>query len=104
TSVSWKVVEFLIQPAPGSLPRGGKMRQMEPKDVLAAFKSVKQYRAVPIVDGKSYGGIPFDLNGQTYTVDPGGRVGPAKALAGGLGKAFGAAFGGGEEEAPASAL
>src|SRR6185503_10602760 len=101
TSVSWKVVEFLIQPAPGSLPRGAKMRQMEPKDVLAAFKAVKQYRAVLIVDGKSYGGIPFDLSGQTYTVDPGGRVGPAKALAGGLGKAFGGAFGGGDDEKPA---
>lgn len=101
---SWKVVEFLIQPAPGQLPRGMKLRQMEPKDVLAAFKAVKQYRAVLIVDGKSYGGIPFDLNGQTYAVDAGGRVGPAKALSGGLGKAFGGAFGGGGDEPPPSAL
>jgi hypothetical protein len=102
--VSWKVVEFLIQPAPGQLPRGAKMRQMPSKDVLAAFKAVKQYRAVLIVDGKSYGGIPFDLDGKTYAVDAGGRVGPAKALAGGLGKAFGGAFGGGDDEPAASAL
>jgi hypothetical protein len=104
SQISWKVVEFLIQPAPGQLPRGMKMRQMEPKDVLAAFKSVKQYRAVLIVEGKSYGGVPFDLDGKTYAVDAGGRVGPAKALSGGLGKAFGGAFGGGGDEPSASAL
>ena len=104
SAVSWKVVEFLIQPAPGQLPRGAKMRQMESKDVVALFKAVKQYRAVLMVDGKSYGGIPFDLNGQTYSVDPGGRVGPAKALSGGLGKAFGGAFGGGGDEPAPSTL
>jgi hypothetical protein len=102
--VSWKVVEFLIQPAPGELPRGKKMREMDPKDVLAAFKKLKQFRAVLIVDGKSYGGIPFDLDGKTYSVESDGRVGSAKALAGGLGKAFGGAFGGGDEEPAPSAL
>ncbi|MBI3855957.1 MAG: hypothetical protein HY293_09740, partial [Planctomycetes bacterium] len=104
SAVAWKAVDFLVQPAPGQLPPGSKMRGMESKDVLAAFRQVKQYRAVLIVDGKSYGGVPFDLNGQTYAVDPGGRVGPAKALGGGVGKAFGGVFGGGDEAPGASAL
>jgi len=105
SALTWKVVEVLIQPQRGQLPRGAKMQKMEPKDVFAAFKQVKQYRAVLIVDGKSYGGIPFDLDGQTYAVDADGRVGSAKALAGGIGKAFGDALGGGgDEEAPKSAL
>src|SRR5205823_6103310 len=41
-----------------------------------------------------------------HEVDAGGRVGPAKALSGGVGKAFGGAlggFGGGEEKKPADA-
>ena len=58
SAVSWKVAEFLIQPAPGQLPRGAKMRQLDPKDVLAAFKQVKQYRAVLMVDGNRTAEFP----------------------------------------------
>jgi len=101
-AVSWKVVEFLIQPVPGELPPSLMLRDLDPKGVLAAFLKVRQYRATLIVGGKSYGGIPFGLDGKTYEVDPGGRIGPAKSLAGGLGKAFGAALGGGGDPAPAA--
>jgi hypothetical protein len=104
SAVAWKAVDFLIQPAPGQLPPVSKLRQLDSKGIAAAFRQVKQYRAVLIIDGKSYGGIPFDLDGRTYDVDAGGRVGPAKALAGGLGKAFGGVLGGGGEAAAAPAL
>jgi len=104
SAVSWKVVEFLIQPLRGQLPPSVELKKLDAKGVLTAFTKVKQYRAVLIVDGKSYGGVPFDLDGKTYEVDPGGRVGPAKALAGGLGKAFGGLFGGGDEAPAPSAL
>lgn len=106
-SVSWKVVEFLIQPLPGQLPAGSQMRVQDAKAVTAAFLGVKQYRAALIVDGKSHGGLPFDLEGRTYDVDAGGRVGPAKALSGGVGKAFGGlggGFGGGDGVKAGSAL
>jgi hypothetical protein len=102
SAVSWKVVEFLIQPMPGQLPPGSKLRELDPKAVPAAFLAARQYRAVLIVDGKSFGGVPFDLDGRTYEVDPAGRIGPAKALSGGLGKAFGGALGGGGDRAPAA--
>jgi hypothetical protein len=101
-AISWKVVEFVIQPMPGQLPPGIKLRELDAKGVLAAFQNARQYRAVLIVDGKSYGGVPFDLDGKTYDVDPAGRVGPAKALSGGLGKAFGGVLGGGGDAAPAA--
>ncbi|HZE96798.1 MAG TPA: hypothetical protein VE981_07215 [Planctomycetota bacterium] len=104
SAASWKVVEFLIQPLQGQLPASADLKKLDARGVVAAFLKVKQYRAVLIVDGKSYGGVPFDLDGKTYDVDPGGRVGPAKALSGGLGKAFGGAFGGGDEAPAASAL
>jgi hypothetical protein len=104
SAVAWKSVDLLIQPAPGQIPHSSRLRELDSKGVLAAFKQVKQYRPCLILDGKSYGGVPFDLDGQTYTVDAGGRTGPAKALSGGLGKAFGGAFGGGEAAPPAAAL
>lgn len=102
SAVSWKAMDLLIQPSPGQLPPSSKLRTLDAKGVFAAFRDVKQYRPCLIIDGRSYGGIPFDLNGRTYAVDAGGRVGPAKVLGGGVGKAFGGAFGGGDE-APAAA-
>lgn len=104
SAVSWKPIELLVQPAPGQLPHSTKLRDLDAKGVFETFRKVKQYRPCLIVDGKSYGGIPFDLDGQTYSVDAGGRVGPAKALGGGLGKAFGGAFGGGDEAAPPASV
>jgi hypothetical protein len=104
SAVSWKAIDLLIQPAPGQLPPVSKLRQLDSKAVLAAFRQVKQYRPGLIIDGKSYGGIPFDLDGKTYDVDAGGRVGPAKALGGGVGKAFGGLLGGGGEAAAPPAL
>jgi hypothetical protein len=100
TAVAWKPVDLLIQPAPGQVPHSSKLRALDAKGVVAAFKQVKQYRPCLLLDGKAFGGVPFDLNGQTYTVDAGGRTGPATALSRGLGNAFGGALGGGGEEAP----
>jgi hypothetical protein len=102
-SVSWKAVDLLIQPERGQLPPAPKLREMEALARLEAFRAVKQYRPGLIVDGRSYGGLPFDLQGRTYDVDPGGRMGGPKALAGGLGRALGA-FGGGGEAPAASQL
>jgi len=104
SAVAWKPVDLLIQPAPGQLPHSSKLRELDAKGVVAAFKQVKQYRPCLLLDGKAYGGVPFDLDGRTYTVDPGGRTGPAMALSRGLGGAFGGVLGGGGEEAPSSAL
>jgi hypothetical protein len=107
SAVAWKPVDLVLQPLPGQLPPTDKLRDMDGKGRLESFRAVKQYRAGLVIDGKNFGGIPFDLQGQTYDVDPGGRVGPAKALAGGVGKAFGGAFGGfggGEEKPAASTL
>lgn len=106
SAVSWKAVDLIVQPVPGQLPPVSKLRGMDSKGVLAAFRQVKQYRPCLILDGKSYGGVPFDLEGRTFDVDSGGRVGPAKALAGGLNKAFGGVLGGGGggEAAAAPAL
>jgi hypothetical protein len=103
-AVAWKPVDLLIQPAPGQMAHSSKLRELDAKGVVAAFKQVKQYRPCLLLDGKAYGGVPFDLNGQTYTVDAGGRTGPAKAIGGAVGKAFGGAFGGDDEAPPAPAL
>src|SRR6185295_10830721 len=93
-----------IQPPPGQLSHSSALRKLDAKALLAAFREVKQYRPCLFVDGKSYGGIPFDLEGRTYDVDAGGRVGPAKGVGSAVGKAFGGAFGGGDEAAPKSTL
>jgi len=107
SAVSWKAVDFLVQPLPGQLPPLAKLRGLDSKGVLQAFRQVKQYRPGLMIDGRSYGGVPFDLEGRTYDVDAGGRVGPAKALAGGLNKTFGGVLGGvggGGQAPPASTL
>ncbi len=102
-TVSWKAVDLLVQPERHQLPPAPKLREMEARARVEAFRAVKQYRPGLIVDGRSYGGLPFDLNGKTYDVDAGGQLGPVKGLAGGLGRALGG-FQGGGEEAPASRL
>ncbi|MBV8879176.1 MAG: hypothetical protein JO332_04340 [Planctomycetaceae bacterium] len=93
-AAAWKPIEFVLLPLHGQLPPTGKLRDLEGKAQVDAFRQAKTFRAGLILDGKYYGGIPFDLSGELHEVDAGGRVGPAKALSGGVGKAFGGAFGG----------
>jgi len=104
-AAAWKPIEFVLLPMHGQLPPTGKLRELEGKARVDAFRQAKTFRAGLILDGKYYGGIPFDLTGELHEVDAGGRVGPAKALSGGVGKAFGGAFGGlnGGEPSKASA-
>lgn len=106
-AVLWKGVDLLVQPSKGQLPSGAKMAELDDRGRVEAIRAVKMYRGGLIVDGKFFGGIPFDLTGKTFEVDAGGRVGPAKVLGGGVGKAFGGlggglGGGGGKEEAAAS--
>jgi len=107
-AAAWKPIEFVLLPMHGQLPPTGKLRELEGKARVDAFRQAKTFRAGLILDGRYYGGIPFDLTGELHEVDAGGRVGPAKALSGGVGKAFGGAFGGlngGEpSKAPAASL
>jgi len=105
TAAAWKPIEFMLLPMHGQLPPTGKLRDLDSKARIEAFRKAKTFRAGLILDGKYYGGIPFDLTGELHEVDAGGRVGPAKALSGGVGKAFGGALGGfgaGEETKPAA--
>jgi hypothetical protein len=95
SAVSWRAVDFVLQPLKGQLPPAAKLAELDEKGRVEAFRQVKTYRAGLVIDGKYFGGLPFDLTGKVYEVDAGGRVGPAKALAGGLNKAFGGVLGGG---------
>ncbi len=100
---AWKPIELMLLPLHGQLPPTGKLRDLQGKARVDAFRAAKTFRAGLILDGKYYGGIPFDLSGALHDVDAGGRVGPAKALGGGVGKAFGGALGGFGGEEPKAA-
>ncbi len=101
-AVSWKAVDLVLLPLPGQLPRAPEFAAMDEKARAAALRQAKTFRGGLIVDGRYYGGIPFDLSGKLYEVDEGGRIGGPKALGAGLARAFGGAFGGGGKEAPSS--
>lgn len=107
-SVSWKPVDLLLTPLRGQIPHSGRLRDLDDKARVEAFRQAKKFRGGLIVDGKYFGGIPFDLSGNVYEVDAGGAVGTAKAMSGGVGKAFGGLGGGlgggGGDEAPASTI
>jgi hypothetical protein len=101
-AAAWKPIELSVSPAEGQFPNGGKLRAMAPAERVEALKKVRKFRPGLLVDGKAYGGQPFDLDGKVYEVTPDGRTGPAREL----GRALGGVFGGlgGEEEKPAGAI
>ncbi|HEX7900959.1 MAG TPA: hypothetical protein VF950_24585 [Planctomycetota bacterium] len=102
-AVAWKAIELDVTPEERQLPKAEKLLEMTPAERLDALKKVKIYRPGLVVDGKVYGGQPFDVDGKVYEVSPTGVTAPARELARGLGGAFGGLVGGGDEK-PASAL
>lgn len=103
-AAAWKAVEFDLGPEERQLPKAEKLRDLTPAQRLEALKKVKVFRPGLVVDGKAYGGQPFDLNGKVYEVQADGRTGPARELARGLGGAFGGLTGGGEEKPSTSVV
>ncbi len=97
-TASWKPIELDVTPEERQLPPAAKLREMAPAERLEALKKVKVFRPGLVVDGKVYGGQPFDLDGKVYEVSPTGQTAAARELARGLGGAFGGLVGGGEEK------
>jgi hypothetical protein len=100
SAIAWKPVDLLLMPKPGELPSSEKFRDLDDKGRLEAYRKVRIIRPGLIVDGKNFGGLPFDLSGKTYEVDAAGNIGTAKAVGAAVGKAFGGAFGGDESKEP----
>jgi hypothetical protein len=101
-AAAWKAIELGV--SPGEFPKGEKLRAMAPAERLDVLKKVKVWRPGLVVDGKAYGGRPFDLEGKVYEVDAGGQTAAARDLGRGLGGAFGGAFGGGGEKPTSSVV
>ena len=71
------------------------------KSALELMKKIKKYQPVLRLGRKVVAGKPFDLEGNTFDVDPGdGRVKGAMAIGGATGGLFGGALGGGGDAKP----
>lgn len=71
----------------------------DPQKALEMMKKIKKYQPVLRVGRKFVAGKPFDLEGNTFDVDPAdGRIKGAAAIGGAAGGLFGGAFGGGDEK------
>jgi transglutaminase-like putative cysteine protease len=100
SAIAGKPVQLVMMPKPGELPAADKLRDLDEMGRIAAYRAVRVIRPGVILDGKTFGGRPFDLSGRTYDVDSSGRIGPAKAVGGAVTNAFGGAFGGGDSKEP----
>lgn len=83
----FKPMAFAVQSADSDLPAPFDMTNQQKVDLI---RRMKKFQGVFRAGSEMTAGRPFDLNGNTYDVQPGGVIGNAS----GVGQATGGAFGG----------
>ncbi|MBI2898774.1 MAG: hypothetical protein HYY17_01175 [Planctomycetes bacterium] len=102
-AIAWRPVDLLLEPSEKQLPEAKNLAAMDAGARTEALARVRIFRPGLIVDGRPYGGAPFDLDGGIYKVDAHGHVGAVSDFGGAVGDKFSDPFGEGEKK-PATKL
>ena len=105
TEATMKGIYLALLPGRDQLPPPAKLWAMPLAERLQALARARILRLELHLDGRVYGGLPFDREGQVYETHGDGRVKAAKGLGKALGGLLGGMTGGGEEKKkPATAF